>query len=478
MAMPPAAGGGWRAADMSREQVDWFLKKRRPKQQQELAAAIGPDTMRKLHPWVVGRILDEREEAKFASWTGAEIPAEEPAHDVMINMESGKVARAATSVSKADRSDAVSSRQVEADFALTGLRADLERQGIEIQQEFWLTHSALATLTTSEVTAVAARADVSTISSNKLQNVLGLDVSRGHIRANVVPPGLTGAGISVAVIDTGVDASHPALAGAVGAQQDMTGAAVMRDDHGHGTHVAGIVASRDPTYRGIAPGASIIDIRIMNAAPPFTKPSWCTNGLTAAVTSGADIANNSWWFPHKDGGWVCPNGTCVLCTAADQAVALGVVVVVIAGNAGDDICGTYDTFIGCPGNARNVITVGATDDVDFLATFSSNGPTPDGRLKPDVAAPGVGIASLQAKGTLLGTVVVPGIVSADGTSQSAPHVAGVAALMLSKNGSLTPASVKQIIDSFANTVPIQNVPLASFHRIDALAAVNATPSAP
>jgi hypothetical protein len=80
MPRAPTGRDGRTADDMSREQVDWFLRKRRPKQQQELAAGIGADTIRKLHPWIVGRILDEREEAKFAKWTGAPAAAEEPAH--------------------------------------------------------------------------------------------------------------------------------------------------------------------------------------------------------------------------------------------------------------------------------------------------------------------------------------------------------------------------------------------------------------
>jgi serine protease AprX len=475
MPRAPTGGDGRTADDMSREQVDWFLRKRRPKQQQELAAAIGADTIRKLHPWIVGQILDEREEAKFAKWTGAPTAAEAPAHEVMINLASGLAPRTAGSVSKAERDDAIRSRQAEADFSLRSLRADLERRGIEIEEEFWLTHSAVATLTTSEVLAIAARPDVSTITSNRLQPILTLDVSRPLIRANQMPPGISGAGINVAILDSGVDATHADLAGAVGAQQDMTGLAAMRDDFGHGTHCAGVVASRNATFRGIAPGAGIVDIRITDAIG-YAKPSWATDGLAAAVTSGADVASNSWGYSHKDGAWVDPNGTCVVCTAADQAVAMGVVVVVSAGNEGDDICGSYDTIIRCPGIAQNVVTVGATDDDDALALFSSTGETPDGRLKPEVAAPGVDIASLQATGTILpgSAPVQPGVVSASGTSQAAPHVAGVAALILDKNSGLTPDKVRKLI--ITTTVPIPDLPLLWFGRVDALAAVNATPS--
>ena len=146
-----------------------------------------------------------------------------------------------------------------------------------------------------------------------------------------------------------------------------------------------------------------------------------------------------------------------------------------AGNNGEDICGSYDTIINCPGIAQNVITVGATDDTDNLASFSSTGQTPDGRLKPEIAAPGVDIASLQAAGTLMpGSVVVsPGIVNASGTSMAAPHISGVAALILEKNPNLTPAQVRTLIIN--NGVDIPNLPLLWFDRIDAAAAVNAAP---
>jgi serine protease AprX len=472
----PAEVDGRDAADVSRDQVDWFLKKRRANQQAQLTTEIGAERLGKLHPWIVNQILDEREEAKFAQWTGAPAPAAtDPAHEVLINLESGK-ATGRVSAPKSRRREAVTSREREADSALGGLRDDLRRRGIEVEAEFWLTHSAQATLTSDEVIAIAARPDVSTVSTNKEQFALHLDVSRPLIRANNLPGGLTGAGIDVAIVDTGVDAAHAGFAGVtVSAQQDMTGTAVQRDDKGHGTHCAGIVASQDATFHGIAPGVDITDIRVMNGLGRM-RASWGVAGFTACVTAGVDVASNSWGFSHKDGNWVDSNGTCVLCTAADNAVALGIVVVVSAGNSGDDICGSYDTIIGCPGNAHNIITVGATDDTDNLASFSSTGQTPDGRLKPEVAAPGVDIASLQAAGTSLGPVVAPGIVNSSGTSMAAPHIAAVAALILEKNGNLSPADVRTLIMN--NGVDIPNLPLLWFDRIDALAAVNATPTPP
>jgi serine protease AprX len=125
----------------------------------------------------------------------------------------------------------------------------------------------------------------------------------------------------------------------------------------------------------------------------------------------------------------------VLC---DEAVLqAGVVICVAAGNTGPDA-----QTIGPPGCARYVITVGAIDDSDQIARFSSRGPTADGRIKPDLVFPGVGIVAPQAAGTTMGRVTAEGYVISDGTSMATPHAAGVAALMLQANPELTAEQVK------------------------------------
>ncbi|MEV0186564.1 S8 family serine peptidase [Streptomyces sp. NPDC050625] len=470
MPSPTVGRDGRSAADRSREQFDWYVQKRRRKQLEELAAE-NPVAVRKIDHWVINTMLAEREERKLAAWTGAPVPPEEPVHEVMINLVSGQAAARGATVSKSERARAIEERQAEAEVSLRNIRADLERRGIEVRKEFWLTHSLLATLTSSEVLAMAARDDVSSVNSNKLRDAEALDVSRPHIQADVLPGGISGTGVSVAVVDTGVDDTHPALAGIVGPQQDMTGTAVKRDDRGHGTHCAGVIAGRDATFRGIAPGATIVDIRMMNGEGHATA-EWAVEGLIAVATSGADVASNSWGFTLRDGAWYCAAGNCVLCTGADGLVSLGVVVAVAAGNEGVDFWGDPYPKIRCPGNAYKIVTVGATDDADNIASFSSHGQTPDGRPKPDVAAPGVAIASARAAGTgKPADVVAPGFINKSGTSMATPHVAGLAALILDKNDTLTPAVVKKLI--VTNTPgPIPNV---WYGRIDALAAVNAAP---
>jgi serine protease AprX len=280
----------------------------------------------------------------------------------------------------------------------------------------------------------------------------------------------------VAVVDTGIDATHPALAAAVTSQIDLTGLG-NGDGFGHGTHCAGIVASQDKTFTGIAPGASLIAIRVMDNSGSMSAANGVA-GLQAAVTAGARVASNSWGFSHGGhGGWSDSDGTCILCTAADNAVTAGVVVVVAAGNEDNDQSGGYDTHLRCPGMARSVVTVAASDKSDVMASFSSLGPTPDGRTKPDITAPGVSINSCRATGTTLGTVVDPAgnFISLSGTSMATPHIAGVAALMLNKNGSLTPAQVKGILMASVVNLGAPAISMGT-GRIDALVAVNAVPT--
>jgi serine protease AprX len=132
------------------------------------------------------------------------------------------------------------------------------------------------------------------------------------------------------------------------------------------------------------------------------------------------------------------DGTDALSTLCDEVVQqFGIVVCAAAGNAGPEA-----STVGSPGCARWVITIGAVDDADNVTSFSSRGPTSDGRVKPDLVFPGAGIVAAQADDTELGTVVVPGYVELSGTSMATPHAAGSAALLLQSKPDLTPNQVK------------------------------------
>ncbi len=245
--------------------------------------------------------------------------------------------------------------------------------------------------------------------------------------------GLRGNGITIAVVDTGVDVNHPDLAGRVAATSDFTGQG-FSDNHGHGTHVCGIAAGNGSAsggqYTGVAPQATLIVAKVLKADG---------GGLTSDVMAGVEWAVNqrARVINLSLGSSGPADGTDALSAACDAAWARGVVVCVAAGNDGPS-SGT----VGSPGAARKVITVGATDDVDAIASFSSRGPTQDRRQKPDICFPGVGIAAPRAAGTSMGSVVDDHYTRASGTSMATPHASGSAALILQANPGFTPDQVK------------------------------------
>lgn len=247
--------------------------------------------------------------------------------------------------------------------------------------------------------------------------------------------GLKGQGIKVAVVDTGLDDTHPDFAGRIVAMKSFVGDSA-RDDNGHGTHVAGTIAGSGAKsggkYVGVAPEASLYIAKVLRA-----NGSGATSGVMAGIEWA--VLEQKVQIINLSLGSAGPcDGTDALSTLCDEAVRqAGVVMCVAAGNEGPD-----EKTVGSPGCARFVITVGAITDNDQMARFSSRGPTADGRIKPDVVFPGVGIIAPQAVGTRLGTVIEDGYVASDGTSMATPHASGVAALMLQANPSLTAEQVK------------------------------------
>ncbi len=173
-------------------------------------------------------------------------------------------------------------------------------------------------------------------------------------------------------------------------------------------------------------------MKVLGGAGGFGQDSWIIAGIeyaaegpdaTLGTGDEADVINMSL------GDSINGDGTDPMSQAVDLAVSQGLVVAIAAGNDGPGM-----STLGRPGVARDAITVGATDDSDTMAGFSSRGPTLDLRLKPDVTAPGVSILSADAGGT--------GYASLQGTSMATPHVAGAAALLLQANPTWDPRTVK------------------------------------
>ena len=252
--------------------------------------------------------------------------------------------------------------------------------------------------------------------------------------------GFTGAGVAVAVLDTGVDSSHPDLAGKVVAAEDFTGDGGVLDDFGHGTHVASIIAGTGAAssgqFAGVAPDAQILSGRVCVLGSCAT--SWMLAGMSwAVIDQHAKIVNLSIGGP--DTPEIDP-----LEDAVNQLSAqFGTLFVIAAGNDGGP--GTFGVgTIDSPGSADAALTVGAVDRDDQLAVFSSRGPrVGDHAIKPDVTAPGVDIVAARAANVPpLGDPVGAAYQRLSGTSMATPHVAGAAALLLQQHPDWTAEQLK------------------------------------
>nr|WP_189317221.1 S8 family serine peptidase [Streptomyces brasiliensis] len=235
--------------------------------------------------------------------------------------------------------------------------------------------------------------------------------------------GYTGKGVKIAVLDTGVDATHPDLKGQVTESKNFSGAADATDHFGHGTHVASIAAGTGAKsggkYKGVAPDARILNGKVLDD-DGFGDDSSILAGMEWAAQQGADVVNLSL------GGYDTPEIDPLEAEVDKLSAEKGVLFAIAAGNEGPE-------SIGSPGSADAALTVGAVDDKDILADFSSTGPrTGDGAIKPDVTAPGVDITAAAAPGSVIDQEVgenPPGYLTISGTSMATPHVAGAAALL-------------------------------------------------
>lgn len=282
-----------------------------------------------------------------------------------------------------------------------------------------------------------------------------LDRSAAQIGAPAAwQAGYDGAGVTVAVLDTGVDATHPDLAGKVAASENFTLDQSAADGFGHGTHVASTVAGAGSPYGGVAPGAELLAGKVLDDSG-YGWDSWIIEGMEWAVGQGADVVNLSL-------GGAATDGTDPLSAAVDRLSKSGTLFVISAGNEGGDYT------VGAPGAATSALTVGAVDRDEALAGFSSRGPrVGDNAPKPDLTAPGVGIVAARAAGTGLGAPVGDGHTALSGTSMAAPHVAGAAALLAQAYPDWDGAQLKDALVSTAAPNPQLPVFAQGAGRVDA-----------
>ncbi|MFG2356916.1 S8 family serine peptidase [Streptomyces sp. NPDC048521] len=303
-----------------------------------------------------------------------------------------------------------------------------------------------------------------------------LDRSTAQIGAPPVwQQGDHGQGVKVAVLDTGVDQTHPDLAGRIVKSANFSDSPTTGDSFGHGTHVASIVggsgAASGGARKGVAPGADLLVGKVLGDDGSGSA-SQIIAGMEWAVAQGAKVVNMSL------GSDAPSDGTDVMSQAVDElSRTSSTLFVAAAGNSGEQGAST----IGSPGAADSALTVGAVDRADALAAFSSRGPrSGDGAAKPDVTAPGVGIVAARASGTTQGDVVDQYYVGFSGTSMATPHVAGAAALVAQRHPDWTGSQIKDALVSTARTITGQKVTDQGGGRIDvaaaALGAVTATGS--
>jgi len=383
--------------------------------------------------------------------------------------------------------------------------AELQRRGLEYRS-LWVVNALWVRGSLADIGALASRPDVAHLYANPQvqfnapqletqveSTVQNVEWNIAQVNApQVWAEGFTGQGVLIGGADTGYDWDHPAL---INQYRGWDGEAVNHDyswhdftaeasalpvdPYGHGTHTMGIMVGDDGAYNqvGMAPGARWIGCRNMNSAgvgSPYTYLGcyqWFIaptrlDGSDPRPDLAPDVINNSWGCPASEG---CTDLT-VLLEAVQNVRAAGIMTVHSAGNSGSG-CSTINS----PASIYDEsFTVGATTSTNTLASFSSRGPvTADGsgRLKPDISAPGQSVRS-----TIPGT----GYGGLSGTSMAAPHVAGLAALLISAQPGLRGQvdDLEILIERTALHIPAtacssSGVPnnLYGWGQIDALAAL-------
>ena len=369
--------------------------------------------------------------------------------------------------------------------------------GGTVQTRFHLINGVVASIPTAAADILAALPGISVTPDAQvsLQDVPESTTSHAPSDAFLAQTGAdqlaadgdTGQGVTVAVVDTGID-QVPDFSGRVIGGVDLTGGGnPFQDNYGHGTFVAGLIAgdgaSSSGQYSGEAPGANLVSIKVAGANG-LTDLGTIIQGLQWAADHQAlyqiRVLNLSLGFQPSESTVINP-----LDLAVQAVWNAGITVVASAGNAGP-----FNGTILSPGDDPLVITVGALDDMgaamastdgDEMTNFSSAGPTsPDGWVKPDLVTSGRSVVSLAAPGSTLvsnhpSAQVGTSYFTGSGTSFSTAITSGAVALVLADNPGLTPDQVKARLLGNTSPGPIGN-PFADGHgALNAYAAATSGP---
>jgi serine protease AprX len=355
----------------------------------------------------------------------------------------------------------------------------MQRLGARLNHRLSLVNGIALTIPVSALPALEADSEVVSVSLD--HPLRGLDETT-NMATNVPSAwnaGLTGKGIGVAVIDSGINDNHPDLWDSTESHsrvvyhQDFTGTATSNssgaeyDLYGHGTHVAGIIGGNgylsSGNYSGVATAVNLVDLRVLDSTGSGTD-----SNVIAAIQQAIALQNkyNIQAINLSLGRGIAVSYTQdALCQAVESAWKAGIVVVVAAGNYGRlsvDGSDGYGT-ITAPGNDPYVLTVGAMNSngsssqaSEVMTSYTSKGPTTyDHVVKPDIMAPGNAIVSLSAPGAALEAEYPTELVTGNdgnndyftlsGTSMATPVVTGAVALLLQQNSNLTPDQVKALL---------------------------------
>lgn len=384
---------------------------------------------------------------------------------------------------------------------LEGLSALVRRIGGEERERLTICGGLSARIPVAALPALLERPQVRRVTLLRPIYVLHLHQSGVIISAREAESaGYTGENVTVAVLDSGIEDRHPALQGRVSKKQSF----VKEEDlshkmsdylsqlfpqglereptpqaaanaRAHGTHVAGIIASQDKQYRGIAPECQLWDLQV-TTAEGISRLDWLLKALEWLLFEAArgsvdhcHIVNISVGMGQPQ-NHLCPqNGSpCALCQSAQNLVHAGLIVVASAGNEGHIMRKSINQ-ISCPGQAPGVICVAASTvnaGAEGISHFSSRGPGRLAAFKPDVCAPGASAPEhiISCVDSSWGPM--------EGTSMAAPHVAGACALLKQKDSTIRPRELKALLCATARRLPGFPPEAQGAGRIDIKAALN------
>ncbi|UOR10830.1 S8 family peptidase [Halobacillus amylolyticus] len=335
-----------------------------------------------------------------------------------------------SSIAQASAQKAVEQKAVVEDY-LIGFKSEVNQNvikgaGGKVLHEYKYMNVVHAKLPEQAVKALSNNPNVDYVEKDQQAQATSQTTPYGIPQINaddVQAQGTTGNGVKVAILDTGIDASHEDLAVAGGESFVDGEPNPFNDGNSHGTHVAGTVAGVNNTLGvlGVAPSVSLYAVKVLNSEGSGSY-SGIAQGIEWAISKDMDVINMSL------GG---SRGSNTLEQAVNNAYEQGLVVVAAAGNSGSK--GRKNT-IGYPAKYASAIAVGAVDSSNTRASFSSVGD------ELEIMAPGVNILSS-----------IPGNAYDyyNGTSMASPHVAGAAALILADDPTLTNVQVRQVMNETA-----------------------------